>query len=140
MTCSTVPAFTSTSSAPAVYLRSGAGMTTLSDMGHSFHDPLEGIDLCIDDFGGGAIDCIRSFQTISGNSDHRDAAAIVMAAFDQLFGDGNGDAARRFGEDSLSFGQEMNSGGNFRVGGIVGPAAGFQNQACGVVAVSGIAD
>src|SRR5437773_1816430 len=127
-------------SVPDVYFRSGAGITTLSDMGDSFHDPFKGIDFRVDDFRSCQTDRVRSFQSISRDGDHSDAAAVDIAAFDQLLRDGNGDAARGFRENTFRFGQEADAGRYFRIRRVIAPAAGLEYESCRVVAVSRVAD
>src|SRR5690349_8996699 len=91
MTSLTVPASTSTISAPAVCLRSGVGITTLSDMSHSFQNPFERVDLGVDDFRRLKRNRVRGFQAIARNRDDRDAIAVDVAAVDQFPSDGDAD-------------------------------------------------
>src|SRR5436190_10002291 len=94
MTSFTVPASTSMISAPAVCFRSGVGITTLSDMSHSFQNALERIDFRVDDFRRLKGHRVRCFQAIARDRDDGDAIPIDVAAFDEFFRDGDTDAAR----------------------------------------------
>src|SRR5262245_58300790 len=80
MTSLTVPASTSTTSAPPVCLRRGVGITTLSDMsGSLFHGPLESLDLRFDDIGCVHRDGFGGFQPVAGDRNHRDTAPVDVA-------------------------------------------------------------
>src|SRR5262245_49275248 len=96
MTSFTVPASTSTTSAPPVCLRRGVGMMTLSDMGDTSHDALERLDSRVDDLRLAECHGFRRFQTISGNGDARDATPINVSLLDQFLRNSDADAARRF--------------------------------------------
>src|SRR6267154_3096639 len=76
MTSCTDVASISTISAPAVCFRSGAGITTLSDMGDSFHEFLESVDLRVDDLRSRKTDRLRRLQPIACDCDYRNAFPI----------------------------------------------------------------
>src|SRR5262250_817331 len=80
----TVPASTSTTSAPPVCFRRGVGMTTLSDMGNSFfHNALECFNLRIDHIGSVQGNRLRCFQSVAGDRDDGDAASIDVPVVDK---------------------------------------------------------
>src|SRR5687768_9149527 len=80
ITSFTVPASTSTTSAPPVCFLRGEGMTTLSDMGDpSFHDTLEGFDSRFDH-----VRCVHGnrfggLQAIARDRNDGDAPAIDVS-------------------------------------------------------------
>src|SRR4030095_209916 len=67
ITSFTVPASTSTTSAPPVCLRSGAGITPLSAMGDSFDDTFECLDLRVDHFRRRQRYRIRCLEAVAGD-------------------------------------------------------------------------
>src|SRR5262245_18656220 len=140
MTSSTFPASTSTISAPPVYFRRGAGITTLSDMGYSFHEPLESVNLWVDHFGSSQVDRLRGLQAVARNGDNRDPASVDFALFDEFLGHGDTDTAGRFREYSFFFREKLDAGCDLWVGSVVCPAPGLENESSSVVSICGIAD
>src|SRR5688572_23496420 len=85
ITSFTVPASTSTTSAPPVCFLRGVGMTTLSDMGDaSFHDPLEGIDFCVDHIRRVHGDGLGSLQAVAGDRNDGGAPAVDVSLVHKL--------------------------------------------------------
>src|SRR5688572_10252197 len=141
MTSFTVPASTSTTSAPPVCFRRGVGITTLSDMNDSsFHNALECLDSRVDHFGRVQSHGFRSLQSIAGDSHDGDAPPIDMAGVDKFLEHSDADAARCLRVDALRFGEQADSFADLRVSGIVSPASAALNKPRSVVAISGVAD
>src|SRR5688572_11881426 len=115
ITSRTVPASTSTTSTPAVCLRRGAGITTLSDMGNSLHDALEIIDLRIDHLRSLDIYRFRGLQSVPRYGNNRNALSINQSLFRQLLRCGNRHTACGLRVDSFALGKELDSVNDFRI-------------------------
>src|ERR1700730_937797 len=80
------------------------------------------------------------FQSVASDGDHRRFLRLDAAFADELLGYARGYAACGFREDTFGFGEEFDSGDDFGVGNVFGPAATGEDQFRGVVAVGGVAD
>src|SRR6186997_1271101 len=129
ITSLSVPASTSTTSAPPVCFRRGVGMTTLSDMSDSsFHDTFESIDLRVDDIGCVHRDCLWRLEAVAGNRDDGYAASIDMALLDEFLQHRNAHAPRGLRIDSLRFGKQADAFADLRIRSVVSPAPGALNE------------
>src|SRR6185436_4082591 len=98
-------------------------MTTLSDMGGSFHEFLESVDLRIDDLRGREAHGFRRLETVSGDGNHCDSLSIDFSLIDQLSRHTHGDPAGSFSKDAFGFCQQLNGVTNFLVRYILGRPA-----------------
>src|SRR6267143_3957982 len=94
----TVAASTSTVSAPAVNFRSGAGMTTLSDMVCTLECLFESRKFRFDDLRWRHIQRLERFQTVSSDCNNREVGLLDSTLLDKLLRNGNSDTARGFRE------------------------------------------
>src|ERR1051326_4004774 len=136
----TVAASTSTVSAPDVNLRSGVGITTLSDMVHTPKDFFECGELRLDHLWRREIQRVESLQSVSGDRQNRQIRFLDPALLHQFLRNRDGDAAGRLREDAFCFREQLNAGNDLLVRAVFSPAAGTGDQARGKVAVRGVAD
>src|SRR5260370_21046041 len=101
----TVAASISTVSAPAVNLRSGVGITTLSDMIRTSKDFFESREFRFDDLGRRHIQCLERLQAISSDCENREVLLSDSALFSKLLCNSHCDTAGGFGEYSFGFGE-----------------------------------
>ena len=79
-------------------------------------------------------------QAVAGDAEDDRLVAVDPPLFDQLLGDGQGDAAGGLGPDPLGLGQELHGVDDRLVVDVLAPAAGRPDQLRGEVAVGRVAD
>src|SRR5262245_6055451 len=97
----TVDASISTTSAPDVNLRSGVGMTTLSDMVHTPKYRLERLELRFDDLRRRKIQRVERLQAVACDRQDREVCLLDAALLHELLCDSHGHAPGRLSEHSL---------------------------------------
>src|SRR5262245_54470086 len=106
----TVPDSTSTVSAPCVYFRRGAGITTLSDMVNTSEHFFECLEFGFDDLRRFKIEGVERFQAIPGDSEHNQVVGLDPALLNQFVRDADGHTAGGFAEHPFGFRKQLDSG------------------------------
>src|SRR6516164_613605 len=132
-TSSTVAAWTSTVSAPAVNFRSGVGITTLSDMIRTPECFFESRKFRFDDLRRRQIESFKRLQSISRDCDYSQILLPDSAQLDQLLRNCDRNASRCLSENSLGFCQQLDSRKDLGVRAILCPSARLGNEGRGKV-------
>src|SRR5262245_1951027 len=112
-TCLTVPASTSTSSAPDVNFLSGVGITTLSDIVNTSKCFFKCRKFGFDNLWRRQIQRLKGLEAVTGDSQHGKVIALNAALLDELPGDSDRHSAGRLGEDSLGLGEQPDTVDDF---------------------------
>src|SRR5262249_44593933 len=132
----TVVASNSTSSAPRVYLRRGAGITTFCDIdifslsdgaGDGVNYRLEGGQFRLNDGSRFKLQGILRLQTITCYREHGDITFPDSSLSGQLLRDRDGHATSSFREDSFGFGEQPDTVDDFLIRYVLGPSAGLSD-------------
>src|SRR5262249_42620718 len=105
----TVPGSTSTVSAPCVYFRRGAGMTTLSDMMNTSEHFFECFQSGFDDLWWFEVQGVERFQAVAGNSKHNQIVGLDSSLLNQFLRNADGHTAGGFAEDAFGFRKQLDA-------------------------------
>src|ERR1019366_8777981 len=79
---------------------------------------------------------VGSLESVAGNAEHGCFIRQNAVLLDQLARGSNRYAARGFGKDALSLGQQLDAADNFGIGNVFRPSPAFGDGLQGVVSVS----
>src|SRR2546425_4027899 len=139
-TSCTVAASTSTDSAPFVNFRSGAGMTTLSDMINTSQCFFECRELGFNGLKSFQRQGIQRFEAVAGDGQYSEVAGFDAALLKEFLCNGDSHPASCLRKYSFCLGEQLDAFDDFRIRGILRPAAAFGNQARRIVTVGRVAD
>src|SRR5579863_15572 len=88
----------------------------------------------------GALQAVGGLEAVAGDAGDGEIVGLDAAMGVEACRNRGGDAAGGLGEDAFGFGELLDGGDDFYVRNVLGPAAGFADDARGVEAVGGVAD